>query len=82
MSIEDPEKLQDAKNMPSSTIIAEDERAIIMELDNQLQMTLQQQTSEPSAEPSVTKTIVPKVILCAVCNEKASKYKCSRCYLP
>lgn len=58
-----------------------DQQAISEAPDSQLH-TVNQQRPGLSAERSLAENNVSKVKLCGVCNEKVSKYKCTRCYLP
>lgn len=81
MSIKDPDRVNDAPNTPALSHTPSDQETVLAAPDAQPQ-AVDQDGAGLSAELSLAEANVSKEKLCGVCNEKASKYKCSRCYLP
>ena len=79
MSLEEPEKA------PIEPLAHEG--SFVQDIDTKLPDTLIEQTDQPvikaeSESIPQVEVVTPKISVCAVCEEKESKYKCSRCYLP
>jgi len=77
MSIQDPEKQNDDEKVSQRSLDQPEDKAEPSAGNNQ-----DRDEFGASPESSLAKNNDTNEKLCGVCNEKAYKYKCSRCYLP
>jgi hypothetical protein len=80
MSIQDPEKQNNDEKVSQTSLDQPEDKAEPSARNNQERQDRDE--SGVSAESSLAKNNITNEKLCGVCSEKASKYKCSRCYLP
>lgn len=82
MSIEDPGQADDTPATPELLSQNTTSQKTGLAEPGPPSQAVDEEAAGLSAELSLDNANVTKEKLCGVCNEKPSKYKCARCYLP